>query len=138
MKKLFTALFTLFLFANIYSQEQFSGNWEPLDRSLTKYSKNINILLGDGIIWTYATKLDWINDSANYSDQVFDISDYKLQDNIYEYVTHMDDRILKSVVYNKENDWRIFKTYKLSKNKKKLTATYSGDWTGEVVYQRKK
>jgi hypothetical protein len=33
MKKLLTVLFTLFLFANTYSQEQFSGNWKPLDRS---------------------------------------------------------------------------------------------------------
>jgi len=138
MKKLFISLFALFLSVIIYAQEQFSGNWEPLDRSLTKYSKNINILLGDGIIWTYATELDWINDSTNYPDQVFDISDYKLQDNVYEYVTYMDDRILKSVVYNKENDWRISKTYKLSKNKKKLIATYSGDWDGRVIYQRKK
>ena len=138
MKKLFITLFALFLSVITYAQEQFSGNWEPLDRTITKYSKNINVLLGDGIIWTYATELDWINDSANYPDQVFDISHYKLQDNLYEYVTYMDDRIIKSVVYNKENDWRISKTYKLSKNKKKLTATYSGDWTGEVVYQRKK
>ena len=138
MKKLFINLFALFLSVITYAQEQFSGNWEPLDRTITKYSKNINVLLGDGIIWTYATKLDWINDSANYPDQVFDIAHYKLQDNLYEYVTYMDDHIIKSVVYNKENDWRISKTYKLSKNKKKLTATYSGDWTGKVVYQRKK
>jgi len=138
MKNLFITTFLLLITFISKAQEQFSGNWEPVNRELTIYSKNINILLGDVIIWSYATKLDWINDSSKNPEKIFDKSAYKLRDDIYEQVTYVDNAVLKSVVYNTKNNWKVFKEYKLSKNKQKLVANYSGDWAGKVVYQRKK
>ena len=136
MKKLFITAALLFFFINANSQEDFCGNWIPENIKNTVYSKNINILMNDCIIWTYASKLDWINHSKENPEFNFDVSKYKIITHLQEYITHIGKKEIKSIVYNRKNNYRVFITYRL-KNKETIIAIYTGDWKGKITYKKK-
>lgn len=141
MKKLFTTLFTLILFTNTYSQELFSGNWDPVKNSKTIYSRNFNILNKDVFIISYTKKQNYYVANKSNTTLVLNKEKFNQLNYLHEYVIKSGRKNIKTVIYNPKNNYRVYVDYHL-KSRKKIIATFTDfetkKITATVVYKRTK
>jgi len=140
MKKLFTTLFTLTLFINTYSQELFSGNWDPVSNSETIYSRNFNILNKDIFITSFLKEGNYNVTKTNTS-IIIDNGKFRSLNYLHEQVLEASDKNIKTVIYNPKNNYRVYVNYYL-KTKRKILATFTDFKTkkikGIVTFKRTK